>query len=343
MTKDGVTMKTVVFSAVVLSLMFLSGCDLSGTPAIPGKLRRELASKGIALWERDVTEAASGMVLGHILRGKTNLSIRGQLSREDIQGLERGLNVSVQKKLRLFRLDFSNTVLLSPPEETPEAPDDSETPVRGESPDAAVPLSSSLLSFKIEAPRLGAIHLPPGIADVQIGREGGTPFLLEVGLPESGLGTEKLLITGAFTQIVIPSDAGTIQLRSSNDFTAILAEGRTSMEFITVTGGTTGNFIGASENLWTWREKDPLFTLVIPSTLREFTGQLPGCQEIYSYASSPPLATDFQEYRFPDLQTVYVPAGSELAYEEAWFNYTSADFMPLPPSRGTIESFMEIP
>jgi hypothetical protein len=176
---------------------------------------------------------------------------------------------------------------------------------------------------------------------VRIGLEGGTPFLLEADLPESGLGTEKLFITGAFTRITVPSDAGVIQLRSSNEFTAVLAEGRSAMEFITDTSGLTGNFIGASENRWGWRADNPrvLFTLVIPSTLREFTGALPGCKEIYSYADVPPMAADFQEYRFPDLAVVYVPAGSEPVYEEAWFNYTSAAFKPLPPSRGTIGSF----
>jgi hypothetical protein len=102
------------------------------------------------------------------------------------------------------------------------------------------------------------------------------------------------------------------------------------MEFITVPGGAGGNFIGAAENLPDSRKKALRFTLVIPSTLREFTGSLPGCREIYCYGDSPPLAADFQENRFPDLETVYVPAGREQVYEEAWFNYTPAGFLPLP-------------
>jgi hypothetical protein len=190
---------------------------------------------------------------------------------------------------------------------------------------------------------LGAIHLPSGIADVRIGLDGGTPFLLEVDLPCSGTGTEKLAITGAFTRIVIPSDAGIIQLRSSSEFTAILAEGRSSVEFITAADGSTGNYIGAGESRWDWRGAAPPFTLVIPSTLREFTGSLPGCKTIYSYTPVPPLANDVREYRFPDLETVYVPLGSEAAYEESWFNYTSARFMPLPPSQRTIDAFMDLP
>lgn len=343
MTQDRIVLKAMVLCAVFLPVWFCAGCDSGGNKDLPKKITRELTREGIDLWEDEVTETSGGTVLGHILRGKTNLRINGSFATEDIRSFERGMNLAEQKKRRLFRFDFSDALLtqtaLTEEASLPSPPLQILTSMV-ETPD---PAELRPEVFKLNSFRLGAVSLPPGIADVRIGLEGGTPYLLDVDLPPAGLGSARLSITGAFTRILVPADAGLIQLRSSNEFVAILAEGRTTIEFITGTGSAvdTGNYIGLSENPWMggWSRKKPSFTLVIPSTLEEFTGRLPGCEEIYSYASLPPRALDQQEYRFPDLKTVYVPAGTEESYEEAWFNETSATFMPLPSSKESIGAF----
>jgi hypothetical protein len=81
--------------------------------------------------------------------------------------------------------------------------------------------------------------------------------------------------------------------------------------------------------------------LVFPSTLTEFSEYTRTCEEIYSYAATPPVASDGGSGQFSDVKTVYVPAGSEKAYEEAWFNYTSAEIKPHPKNMQTVDQFIQ--
>jgi hypothetical protein len=271
-------------------------------------VEKELDDYQVLVWEEEVTDTSIANVVGYIIRGKTNLNISGIITNADITTIQRSINSAINKKPQLFRLDFSSASF--------------ETKIDGEN------------GLSIDTNGLGSITLPKGIEDVRIGLYDGTPFLLDVNLPVD-TGTKKLTIIGAFTKIVVPSNVQNISVRSSNNFVAILNDGMKTVELTSDYGDTAFSYNSATR--WNWRTQNPLYTLVLPSSLSQFTGHSNACEEIYSYASIPPVAGDNNQNQFPNLKTVYVPAGSEKAYGDAWFNYTGAEFKPLPADFQTIE------
>jgi hypothetical protein len=297
-----------ILPVLAAAALLFSGCW--GPKTALSNIQRELSSRGILLWEDEITETPADKVTGYIMRGKTNLKITGGIiSDEDLVTISRSINSAIgaaEGKPRLIKIDFS---------------------------EAEVPAV-----FVFDSAGIGSLSLPSGLTELKIGLLSGTPFLLEIEFPKSGEasslpGLEKLLITGAFYRVVIPANAGKIDIRSSNNFAAVFAEDRTSIDF---TG--TANF---NSNRWRWRTQNPFFTVALPSTLLEISGTLTGCEELYSFAVEPPLATERGINQFPDLKTVYVPAGSEESYEEAWFNFTAAEFKTLPPGMLSMEQFIE--
>jgi hypothetical protein len=96
---------------------------------------------------------------------------------------------------------------------------------------------------------------------------------------------------------------------------------------------------------------------VLPPSLKSFFvyrsidwAKLMGITELYCYAPTPPVyqpsagfPSGFREADahlcLDSVKTIYVPAGSEKAYEDAWFNYTGAEFKPLPVALSTIDQW----
>jgi hypothetical protein len=190
-------------------------------------------------------------------------------------------------------------------------------------------------SLILDIPSLGSVSLPSGIAEIRIGEEWGTPFLMQAVFPPEDSGTELLSINEAMLgSIVIPAGAGRLRIRSSTSFTVILAEGR---EHIGFDGAFTETPAGGTGQTGKGRFS---IVLVMPSTIKTFSGSLPECRTLYCYAEFPPTASGDGYNCFPCLETVYVPEGSEEAWEEAWFNYCPARFRPLPRSKRTMEAFM---
>jgi hypothetical protein len=278
-------------------------------------VEKELAEHEVLLWEDDVTETTFDTVAGYISRGKTNLKITGAVTTQDgneggyfkpsqITELQNMIHTAVNKKPQLFKIDLS-----------------------------AANLGSSLT---FDTVGLGSIILPQGLSDVRIGLYGdGTPFLLEIILPETECGTNKLELNGAFTQVIIPEDAGEVMIRSSNNVAIIVNPYREVIHF-----PGSGAF-GVNTKRWNWRKQNSMSTLVLPHTLANFTGSVHNCEEIYSYAMEPPLAADGGKNQFPNAKTVYVREEVLRAYEEAWFNYTAAEFKPMPQNMEEIEDFIK--
>jgi hypothetical protein len=117
-------------------------------------------------------------------------------------------------------------------------------------------------------------------------------------------------------------------------------------------------------------------TLVLPATVKKFFvsgnessfGALvtlnADVKTIYCYAATPPVyelsvsaRNEFKSERYMseseveayikdksklclgNVKTIYVPAGSEKAYEDAWFTYTSAEFKPIPAALSTVDKW----
>jgi hypothetical protein len=135
------------------------------------------------------------------------------------------INTAVNKKSRLFKIDFSGATL------------------------------SNSLTF--DAVGIGSLVLPKGLSDVRIGLYGSeTPFLLEIILPENECGTDTMELNGTFTKVIILEGAGEVMIHSSNNVAIIVNQYREKMAF-----PGSGTF-GVSTKKWNWRKQDPSSVLV---------------------------------------------------------------------------------
>jgi hypothetical protein len=274
--------------------------------ALLANISKELAEHGAQLWEKGVTETTADKAPGYLNRGKSNLKITGVVTFDDLVAIN---NSAVQlyntNNHQLVKLDFS---------------------------DASFQLGDQ--RFPRLTIAVGSLTLPRGLKTIDWRyNSNDTIMLLEFNLPSVDSGIESLWVIGAFAQIIIAPDIKEIVgVKSSNNFSAVIYEGRDSIDI---------SAFGPSGNIWGWRNQASRFVFAFPSTLTEFTGSADGCEEMYCYSKTPPLAGDGGKNQFQNVKTIYVPAGSEKVYEEAWFNYTGAEFKPLPKNMTTIDSFIK--
>ncbi|GHV55974.1 hypothetical protein AGMMS49579_19940 [Spirochaetia bacterium] len=167
---------------------------------------------------------------------------------------------------------------------------------------------------------LGAITLPKGVRKLNESVFADAVNLIEIELPESlkyiyGYAFQNT----AYTKIVIPSKSyiDAYCLQSRHPSTVVLREGRRTISAYAFYGTMVP------------------FELVIPPSFKTFAdGTFEKCEVIYSYASTPPKGSD---NCLRDAKTIYCP--DPKVYEDAWFNYTMAEFKPLPSDHPTIESW----
>ena len=288
---------------------------------------------GLILWENEVTETDVDRATGWISRGRSNLRITGSITVEQLQAIAKAISDiprNFGSPLQLVKLDLAGT--------------------------------TGLVQLGIlDTSGIGSLLLPEGLTTIP---HNSISFfnLLELQLPESLQSFSGVGLTRETTlpKIVFPAACNLDGISWSGDLyttrgdifgTIVLKDGHRSVNFggfrresFTVEG--TGRIVLPPS-------LESFFVVVSTGGPREAT-QLRGITEIYSYAVEPPL------YRIPDLHranynylfdnidekargslnsvlTVYVPAGSESVYENAWFNYTAAEFKPIPANMATID------
>jgi hypothetical protein len=122
------------------------------------------------------------------------------------------------------------------------------------------------------------------------------------------------------------------------DSTFILKEGRISVDL----GWVSDAILDRST---------PTIRMVLPSSTREFLivddyrdNKGPkALNELYCYAAEPPIWKKVGDGNpmlpLEYVKTIYVPADSVKTYEDAWFNYTGAEFKPIPANYATIDKW----
>jgi hypothetical protein len=303
------------------------------------------------LWEAEVTETDADRAVGWITRGKANLKVTGPITNDQLGAIGEAMDSMKSgdfylKSFQLFRLDLSAVTGLTEIED--------------------------YISF----PYVGALVLPDGLK--KLGKIDGTGYLTELILPAS-LESMKSIGGTELTKLVLPVSLenslyegrwmyGPLILIGSPkaQFTAVLSDGVEAIDLMRISGMKSDVEVAEEDR------KFRSVTLVLPATLKRFfvsnmgeMGKLnAGVQTIYCYAATPPVyelsvsfrnelksmgsfsEADMAEYIesnaqlcLENVKTIYVPAGSEKAYEDAWFTYTSAEFKPIPAAFATIDKW----
>jgi hypothetical protein len=308
-------------------------------------------------WEQEVTVTDADRATGWIARGKANIKITGPIIGSQIKSI--GEAAEKADDSQIFRLDFSEVTGLTEWEK-------SWWPlVHFELGSIALPEGLK----KIEESSLDAgsslveANLPASLENIGTSIFDGP--LARLIIPAS---LEQALNGSAYSEYIM-SIGGIWEVPGGKSLQTpvILDEGIEEIDLgrLAVPGGYSDH-------------KNTAIRYILPSTLKRFCVwgtewsehaliKLPSIvTEIYCYAATPPvyeipvyqkqqmLADDRRNYYsrmipaeltekaklcFENVKTIYVPAGSEKAYEDAWFNYTAAEFKPIPANLATIDKW----
>jgi hypothetical protein len=306
-------------------------------------------------WESEVTETGIDRAAAWIARGKSNLKISGAMTEEQLKGISKALeDYYSANSNQLFRLDFSAASF-------PEVfDDDSDYRKKNMGPG----IDSTVF---YGAYNLGSVILPEGLTYIVDGAFKGKRWLVELKLPDSlrYIGGSALNGT-ALAKIVFPASCSLEEnfMFGIFDYPSHVDSAVDNAVVVVKEGKESINLAAIGYN----EVKNIQAALVLPSTLKSFCvvkdnytrGLGRSITELYCYALAPPAyritdainkawrkdsSTDFPfdpsnaAQCFKDVKTIYVPAGSEKAYEDAWFNYTAAEFKPIPADLAAIDKW----
>jgi hypothetical protein len=335
---------------VVNAVKKAAGTALDGLRAAVDTRLTEMADEGLILPEDEVTETDADRIGGWIARGKTNLKLTGPVTEAQLQAIAAAMDGAGEtNEKQLFRLDLSATGLTALP-------------------DYCFFLSGFYNCY------LGEVVLPEGIK--RIGRNAfyGQRNLYAINLPNS----LEYIGNSAFDEIWLPKVVVPVKLdlvgKATNWYGYISGGPPSQSGFLGPYGGKETTYVfqdGVTAMNMAMFDVDPdvynssdknTVKYVLPSTLKSFFvfvegwAKLSGITELYCYAPTPPVyqppadhaRVNYGFFQFSEantqlcldsVKTVYVPAGSEKAYEDAWFNYTGAEFKPLPAALSTIDKW----
>jgi hypothetical protein len=320
---------------------------LEGLQAAAGTRLAQITGSGLKLPEDEVTEADAARIGGWITRGKTNLKLTGPYTDAQLRAAGEAMQEAYKTNKQLFRLDLSATGLTALPNRC---------------------FSSFVLSGA-DQEYLGEVVLPEGIKRLEEGVFADQSNLYAVNLPNSleYIGSYVFDETVWFPKVVVPLKYGLNGQFGGGYYNA--------KSFLIPRGGKETTFVFqdgvTAMNLSMFAPESGTVKYVLPPSLKTFfiygSDQSNGISwiklervvELYCYAPVPPAYQPPADYArilrgagysssFSEadtqlcldiVKTIYVPAGSEKAYEDAWFNYTAAEFKPIPANLATIDTW----
>jgi hypothetical protein len=321
-----------------LGLILLLSCsgkstaqNINGTSAIKNSILEEysriqagvFAKDGIISWEKNVTETDSEKAPGWIARGKTNIKVIGPITEQQLLLIGKTIKDIAPSK-NLIRLDLSQTRGLK-----------------------FIPKECFGFGYdRHPIASISSIVLPEGITKIEMMAFEENVFLSDFNLPDTlELIDSHAFLNTSFIKLVIPPNVelnDRDQLIFSSIFPYLLVF-KTGREDINL-----GDYKTKSK-----REIDGKgLTLVLPASIKKIFGRSNDkFEEIYCYSTTPPILEPKEPgYYYSKeptgsdtlgnkIKAIYVPQGSEKVYEEAWFNYTSAEFKPIPSSLSSYDSW----
>jgi hypothetical protein len=304
----------------------------------------EIKGKDLALPENAVTETDTDRIDGWIIRGKTNLKLSGPVTSVQLRAIAKAMADAYETNKQLFRLDLSATGITA--------------------------LQDYCFS-PTGYPYLGEVALPEGIKQIGENAYENQYNLYAINLPNS----LEYIGANAFYYVWLPKVVVPAKLDlvgnadnyygnsvggSLPQFGFLLPHSGKETTYVFRDGVTTMNMA-----LFEPEEKGSAAKYVLPPSFKSFFvinsngmgnidwAKLAGITELYCYAPTPPvyqppagLSSEFSEFSeakaqlcLDSVKTIYVPAGSEKTYEDAWFNYTGAEFKTLPVALSTIDQW----
>jgi len=290
-------------------------------------LAEKYYGRDLKFWENSVTITDAAKAPGHIARGRSNIKISGSMNSTQLKEVAEAIKnfKNDEKSIQLIRLDLSSVTDLKIVSEA-----------------------------TFDGLNLGSIILPEGLEEINQYAFRSTP-LFELTLPSS----IKKLWSQTFNSTYLTQFAFPVNFESkynaniddvffSNiDSSIVFNEGQEliNMRLIKNSWGEIG--IGLSG------KKLPAISVVIPTSTKiiycgnsktpskDYGESMPiNVETLYFYADTPPtVEAGGKSQFFQNVKTIYAPANALKAYEDAYFNITSAKFLALPKDKANVSAW----